>query len=110
MGGSGSYSSGAGSTNTGSTPTDCASFSVEVVLASVNLDLLTDFSVGSICDVTLLQNPTRIAVTDPRSGEALGAITSYWNNLLSCIEQGTRFEAELLSVISPVKVRIRAAI
>lgn len=96
-GGSGGFGGGSG--------VDCYQLIFDTTVASPNAAVLTTLSVGDVCDLALLSGPTQIAVMN--GGSVLGVIANRWEDLVGCIDQGVSFEAEMLTVTSPVQVRVR---
>lgn len=119
MGGSGGGSSsgsgsgggfpggGSGSAGGSGSGVDCYQLTFETTVASPNPSVLATLSVGDLCDLMLLSGPTRIAVLTRPGGSVLGAIANRWEDLVGCIGQGVAFEAEMLTVTSPVRVRVQ---
>lgn len=105
--GSGSAGGGYASGSAGRTP--CSRVSFDVHLSSPVETVLGMLRVGYVCDVIMLANPRRIAVVTRPGGQVVGAITSRWEDLIFCIDDGFSFEAELLSTNSPPLVRVRPA-
>jgi hypothetical protein len=88
---------------------DCSQLIFETTVGSPHPAVLTDIAVGDICEIALLQQPTRIVVMAPVTGQILGAIVNRWADLLGCLEKGVQFVAEVQSVDSPVTVLVRPA-
>ena len=103
-GGSGAIGGGSGAGSV-----DCSQLIFETAVGSPNAAVLAELTVGDVCDVVLMQNPTHIAVMTPVSGHVLGALVNRWEELLECLEKGVQFVAEVRSVQSPVTVLVRPA-
>lgn len=100
--------SGGGSSGGGSgSSTNCYQLIFDTTVASPNAAVLASLSVNDVCDLELLSSPTRIAVVTRTGGDTLGAIANRWEELVGCIGQGVAFEAELLTVTTPVQVNVR---
>ncbi|QWF21775.1 hypothetical protein KM427_23090 [Nocardioides sp. LMS-CY] len=78
-------------------------------MSSPDPAVLSNVRFGDVCDVVLLQNPSRIAVMTRPNGEVLGGIANRWEELMGCLSQGVQFVAEVRSVVSPVRVLVRPA-
>ena len=115
MGGSGSgtnHSSGGGASSGGGTGgsghgINCHQLIFDTSVSSPDPSVLAMLDVGNVCDLILLSSPPRIAVLTRPGGAVLGAIANRWEDLVGCLGQGIPFEAEILSVTSPVQVLIR---
>jgi len=105
-GGGGGFPGSSGGGGGAGSGVDCYQLTFETTVASPVASILATLSVRDICDLTLLSGPTRIAVVTS-SGAVLGAIANRWEDLVGCIGQGVAFEAEMLTVTSPVRVRVR---
>jgi hypothetical protein len=88
---------------------DCSRLIFETTVGSPDPAVLAELTLGSVCDVVLMQNPTQIVVMAPVTGHVLGAIVNRWEELLGCLEKGVRFVAEIRSVHSPVTILVRPA-
>lgn len=106
-GGGGGFAGGGSGGGTGG-GVDCYHLTFETTVASPIPSVLATLSVGDLCDLTLLSGPTRIAVVTRTGGDVLGAIANRWEDLVGCIGQGVEFEAEMLTVTSPVRVLVRS--
>lgn len=112
-GGIGGGTGGGGATGGGPMPgsggTDCSQLAFETTVSSPDPAVLATLTVGDVCNVDLLQNPPRIAITARPNGEVLGGIGNRWEELMGCLSQGVQFVAEVRSVASPVRVFVRPA-
>lgn len=106
-GGSGPGGGFGGGPGGGSGDVDCSQVRFTTTLGSPDPAVVATVNMGELCDVFLLQNPTRILVMTRPNGAVLGAITDRWEDLVRCIGKGTQFVAEVFSTTSPVKVMIR---
>ena len=112
-GGSGSGGSGGGGSGGGggaggpSDGFDCSQLVFDTTVASPNASVLATLSVGSTCDVVLTGSAPYVSIVVVAPSGTLGALTQRWEELVHCIGQGVAFEAELLSISSPIRVRVR---
>lgn len=108
-GGPGGGGFGGGSSAGGPAGTDCSKLIFDTVLGSPDPAVVGTLTNGDICNLSLLTNPLRIAAVTKKAGDYVGAITTRWEDLLGCIDQGVTFEAVILDTSSPVRVRVRPA-
>lgn len=87
---------------------DCTVGVIITVLASINIELVADCSVGDIFDVAVIDNAV---IIENKDGEILGSVLHEMVNALKdCIKLGYTYQAEIISLSGlNCKVRIRNA-
>lgn len=108
-GGTSAGGSGGGSGRASSNRVACENLSFETTVSSPDPTVVATSSVGDVCDIVLLTDPTRIALLTRPGGDVLGAIANRWEELVGCIGRGFVFEAVLVTVSSPVRVLVQPA-
>lgn len=102
---SGSGSGGSGGSG-GSSGVDCSTLTVETTLASIQQAVAATLSVGDVLDVALDGSGQRPVVGVFSGGELVGSLLERVVDFVGCINQGTTYEAEVLSADDTV-VRVR---
>jgi hypothetical protein len=84
----------------------CSALSFTAPVSSPNPSVVDLLQVGTKCTIVLQGTPPQLQVLLADTGETLGAITDRWQDLVSCINEGNEYVAEVTEIQPVVRVRI----
>ena len=110
MGGTGGsdYASGGGTSGPDVSSTDCSTLTFDATVASPDPEITTTLKLGDVLSVSREGQPPRLVLRTRPEAEYVGALTERWMDLVSCMDSGFEYCAEVIAN-GPLRVRLRPA-